>query len=279
MQLYTDLEEDANGMPRPAAAGVRPIGRAAGSIRRSEAVYGELREAILRGALPAGERLREEDLARRLRVSRTPLREAMGRLEAEGLAVALPRRGLAVAEVSPEHVMEIYLVREVLEGAASRLAARQVTSLQAAELESLLERMEEAAATDDTPAFGALNRRFHALVYQAARNRLIQRILGGLWDDLGRFGATTFVHPGRKKEAVAEHRAIVEAIVGGREDEAERAARAHLAAGREVRLRMLHRGDGTPPRAAVPPRRGADNESGTGGAAGAAPAVPPQRRR
>ncbi|MDP2626917.1 MAG: GntR family transcriptional regulator, partial [Candidatus Rokubacteria bacterium] len=167
-----------------------------------------------------------------------------------------PRRGLAVAEVSPEHVMEIYLVREVMEGAASRLAARHVTHLEAARLEKLIEGMQDAAARDDTPAMEALNRRFHSLIYRAANNRLIERILGGLWDDLGRFGVTTFSFPGRKKEALAVHRAITDAIVGGREDEAERLARAHLVAGREVRLRLLHQDD-----------------------ARTAPAVPAQRRR
>lgn len=242
--------------PARKAGRVRRIRRADGAPRRSEAVYAELRQAILRGTLRAGERLHEEGLARRLRVSRTPVREAMGRLEAEGLAAALPRRGLAVAEVSPEHVMEIYLVREVLEGAASRLAARHVTHLEVARLEKLFEGMQEAAARDDTPAMEALNRRFHALIYRAAKNRLIERILGGLWDDLGRFGVTTFAFPGRKTEALAEHRAITDAIVGGREDEAERLARAHLVAGREVRLRLLHQDD-----------------------ARTAPAVPAQRRR
>ena len=242
--------------PARKAGRVRPIRRTDGALPRSETVYAELRQAILRGTLRAGERLREEGLARRLGVSRTPVREAMGRLEAEGLAAALPRRGLAVAEVSPEHVMEIYLVREVLEGAASRLAARHVTHLEAARLETLLEGMHDAAARDDTPAMEALNRRFHSLIYRAANNRLIERILGGLWDDLGRFGVTTFAFPGRKKEALAEHRAITDAIVGGREDEAERLARAHLVAGREVRLRLLHQDD-----------------------ARTAPAVPAQRRR
>ena len=89
---------------------------------------------------------------------------------------------------------------------------------------------------------------------QAARNRLIQRILASLWDDLGRFGVTTFAYPRRKQQAVVEHRAITDAIVGGREDDAERLARAHLAAGREVRLRLLHQGDALPSRDAEPPR-------------------------
>jgi DNA-binding GntR family transcriptional regulator len=236
-------------------------------------VYAELRQAILRGALRAGERLREEDLAERMRVSRTPVREAIGRLEAEGLAVALPRRGLAVAEVSPEHVMEIYLVREVLEGAASRLAARHVTRLEATHLEELLEGMGEAVARDDTAAMESLNRRFHSLIYAAAKNRLIQQILDDLWDDLGRFGVTTFAYPGRKKEALAEHRAIADAIVGGREAEAERLARAHLAAGREVRLRLLHRREASPHGGAVlaGPRGEGDGEGVTTGRGRATP--------
>jgi DNA-binding GntR family transcriptional regulator len=211
------------------------------SIRRSEAVYTELRQAILHGALRPGARLREEELARRLHVSRTPIREAIGRLEAEGLAIALPRRGLAVAEVTPEHVMEIYIVREMLEGAASRLAAKNVTPLEAAQLEELLGQLRDAATRDDTSATEALNRRFHSLIYRASKNRLIQRILDGLWDDLGRFGVTTFAYPGRKKEVLEEHRAITEAILAGNEAEAERFTRAHLTAGRETRLRLLYR--------------------------------------
>src|SRR3972149_1186747 len=160
MQLYTNGHHRRPGAMGPArkAGRVRPIRRAAGALPRSETVYAELRQAILPGAT---------------------------RAEAEGLAAALPRRGLAVAEVSPEHVMEIYLVREVLEGAASRLAARHVTHLEAARLEKLLEGMQDAAARDDTPAMEALNRRFHSLIYRAAQNRLIQRVLGGLWDGLG----------------------------------------------------------------------------------------------
>jgi DNA-binding transcriptional regulator YhcF (GntR family) len=173
--------------PARKAGRVRRIRRADGAPRRSEAVYAELRQAILRGTLRAGERLHEEGLARRLRVSRTPVREAMGRLEAEGLAAALPRRGLAVAEVSPEHVMEIYLVREVLEGAACRLAARHVTHLEVARLEKLFEGMQDAAARDaaelpQVPLIGNLSR--VEMAPQGARES--RRLRLGLEADLDR---------------------------------------------------------------------------------------------
>jgi len=212
-----------------------PVVLAAG-VPLGEAVYRALLEGIRAGGWAPGDRLREEDVAARLKVSRTPVREAFGRLLAKGLVQQAHGRGLIVRSLDMAEVFELYAMREILEGAAARLAARQASPAEIDALEDQLNRFETA---EDAAELARLNRAFHESIFQAARNRYLDRALQELQDGIGLLGSTTFSVPGRPGPAAAEHRAIAAAIAGHDPDGAERAARAHIREALRARLRLL----------------------------------------
>lgn len=201
-----------------------------------ESAYARIRAAIRDGDLAPGERLTEVDLAARFGVSRTPVRQAIARLEAEGLVTHEARRGLAVTRPDHQQVVELYVMREVLEGAAARLAAQHASDTEIAAMAEIVER--ELAAFGNAAALAAENQRFHGLLYLAAHNRYLLRSLEQL-------GATMSLLPslltrdGRAEQAHAEHRALLKAILKRDGDAAEAAARRHARAAQKHRLAWM----------------------------------------
>ncbi|MBD3761013.1 GntR family transcriptional regulator [Rhizorhabdus sp.] len=208
---------------------------------RSDRVYETLRLRIHSGELHSGMRLREEELAASLGVSRTPVREALGRLQVRGM-VEIGSGGLAVATLSRPQVMEVYAIREILEGAAARFAAENATSADVLTLRHLHQRFEQNDGPPETAA--RLNNAFHGAIYEAARNRYQKRMLDDLNDALALLPSTTFSVSGRSEAAKVEHRAILDAIVARDPDAAEKAARSHIARALDARLELLFSGDG-----------------------------------
>jgi DNA-binding GntR family transcriptional regulator len=206
---------------------------------RAEYVFRALRDAIQDGRLPQGERLREEEVARRLGVSRTPVREALGRLVARGLVQEAPGRGLVVVELSKRQVIELYAMRRILEGAAARFAAQHASPGEGELLRQLAAECRDAG----TPAGMAVaNRAFHRAIYEAAHNRYLLEALSDLSDALALLPSTTFAQRGRAQSAYVEHMKIAEAIIAHDADAAEAAARAHIAAAEQLRSRMMFTG-------------------------------------
>ena len=227
-------------MPRP------PAGRArrgdGGSLGAT--AYRRLADAIRDGALAPGTRLREEDLASSLAMSRTPVREALRQLQSEGLLEQDAQRGMAVARLDHQRMTELYLMRDVLEGTAARLAARHASEAEVAVLRDLVE--VEARLGRDTRPAAALpralarhNQRFHEALYLAAHNRYLLKTLNALRDAMSLLGETTYAAGGRAKSALAEHRAMVAAIASGDAAAAEAAARAHIQGAQRTRIRMM----------------------------------------
>ncbi len=210
--------------------------------RTAEAITNVLREAILDGVLEPSTWLREEELAKELTVSRTPIREALGRLSAEGLVTITARQGAVVTPLSLEDVLDLFDVRERLEGLAARLAARHRSEPEIQELDRILGRMEVAAAEQQVADLLALNVVFHRLIRQAARNRFLDRFLAQAEQAYRPFGRVTYKVPGRVAAVIGEHRRILAAIVAGNLDGAERCAIEHLHRTRELRIRMLTEG-------------------------------------
>lgn len=209
---------------------------------RAEFVYAVLGGAIRGSRFTAGQRVREEEIAQVLGVSRTPVREALRRLQSEGLLEVTPGRGLGVATMSRQQVLELYEMREVLEGAAARLAAKHASPGEVALLHDLMR--EGSAAGDDAERVAAVNRTFHHAIYDAAHNRYLMGTLRVVYDSMALLGATTFTVPGRSPLANAEHRVIVEAIDRRDATDAEQAMRHHIENAKAVRLKMLAtRGD------------------------------------
>lgn len=175
----------------------------------ADAVHATLRHAIIAGALKPGDRLGEEFLASEFSVSRTPVREALMRLSAERLAVRVPRRGLMVRSISEREVLDFYAIRIVLDGLAARLAAKFASPAEVAQLRWLNERMGTAADVTSQHDFSV---QFHAALFEASHNRLLQRIGTELIDWQRGFSGSTFADAARLKKAHADHRGIVAAI-------------------------------------------------------------------
>jgi DNA-binding GntR family transcriptional regulator len=202
-----------------------------------EAVYRALCRALRDSTLGPGDRLREEDVARRLSVSRTPVREAFGRLLARRLIEPAGGRGLIVRRLETQEALELYALREILEGAAARLAARHAAPAEVEMMEELETALETAGC--DPREMGAINRRLHETIFRAARNRYLDAALQDMQDAISLLGPTTFGVVGRPDVAAREHRAMIAAIAARDADAAEAAAREHMRTALKARLRLL----------------------------------------
>jgi DNA-binding GntR family transcriptional regulator len=205
---------------------------------RSEAAYDLLRTAVMDGQLLPGQRLREVDVAAWLEMSRTPVREAFRRLERDGLITFAPHKGMTVTELDHGAVMELYRMREVLEGTAASLAAQHATEAEIAALEDIV--AQEMALNMDSRILAAHNVSFHSAIYATAHNRYLVRSLNGLRDSMALLGKTTYSVPGRIEAALAEHRTVVGAIARRDPAAADSAMRAHMRGAQHARLRQMH---------------------------------------
>jgi DNA-binding GntR family transcriptional regulator len=198
--------------------------------------YRRLLEEISRGDLLPGARLRETELAERLSISRTPVREAIRQLEADGLVAHVPRQGATIRVLDYTEVMELYEMRAVLEGTAARLAARAASDLELDELAAL---NEELAATEDLRLAYDLNRQFHLTLLDAAKNRYLVKSVNALQKTLLILGSSTLVEAERASQAVKEHADVLDALKDRDGARAEALMRAHIEAAHRVRLKTL----------------------------------------
>lgn len=177
-----------------------------------ELVLEAIREAIINGTLKPRERLMEIQLAEELGVSRTPIREALRKLEIEGFIVMVPRKGAYVADLSFKDIADVFEIRSALEGLAAGLAAERITDEELEEMERLLIEKAEAIAANDIEKLVVVDTKFHDAIYKASRNESLTNIINNLREQIQRFRATTLAYPGRMKESLDEHRGIVEAL-------------------------------------------------------------------
>ena len=201
--------------------------------------YERLVAAIRDGALKPGDRLIETDLASRLGISRTPIREAIRQLESDGLVIHLPRIGAAVRVLDYSEITELYEMRAVLEGTAARFAARAASEVELAELETINEEMRGA---DDGTRLYEANRQFHAVILNAARNRFLVRSVEAVKKTLLILGPSTMEEADRAAEAIKEHDGILAALRARDAEAAESRMRAHIEAAHRARLRRLRIG-------------------------------------
>ncbi len=204
---------------------------------RAELAYRAIRDAILSSRLALGEPLREEAIAQHLGMSRTPVREALNRLHADGLIEPAEPRGYVVSTVSAADVFHVYTVREELEALSMRLAARRITPHQLFQLSVIVDSME--AALGDARRSSDLNREFHEIIYAAAGNPVLKQIMDDLTGMVARFPVSAYAVEGRARAAVEEHRAILDALARHDPETAAEAGRLHLHNGQSARLRAL----------------------------------------
>jgi len=203
--------------------------------------YDQIKEAILSGALRPLERITEEQLAERLGLSRTPVREAFGLLAAEGLIIVVAKRGSFVAPLGVDDILEIYQIRTPLECMTARIAAKTITETQLAQLERLV--ASELVQEGMRSVHRSLTRskEFRDIVNSCANNKRLEALLKELQSQTHRARALWPSTPGRLSETWREHAQLLEALKAGDPDAAERLTRVHLERAQETTLAQMMR--------------------------------------
>lgn len=231
--------------------------RSGGSqLSLGQMAYDAVRSAIEQGNLTPGDRISEYKVAEWLHISRTPAREGLLRLESEGLLASHPRRGLVVASIDNEMVRELYAAREFLEGQVAGLAAQNASRPEIDELLRLVETEAEvrslAESRDDSATFYEHNKIFHQQIYRAAHNRYLMKFLSTMNDIIvGEHRLSPFTDKKRRQSILREHRLIAEAIARRDAQGADEAARAHMRAAFEARVKA--RKEAVPAKPTLPP--------------------------
>jgi len=204
-----------------------------------ELVFEAIREAIVSGKLKPGERLMEIQLAEDLGVSRTPVREAIRKLEQEGFVFMVPRKGAYVADISMKDIAEVFEIRGALEGLAAELAAERATEEELERLERLLVEIGECIERQDVDQMIAKDTEFHDLLFSASHNQRLGQILSLLREQIQRFRSRTLARVERMKVALEEHRGIVEAL-GRRDSQLARSlAEAHIESAQSSLMKLI----------------------------------------
>lgn len=197
--------------------------------------YTLILEAIDAGTYRPGDRLVESELAERFGVSRTPIREALQRLETQSM-LTRDGRSLIVASLDHNQLAELYVVRAELEGLAARLAARHASPEETRVLREMVEA--DRLLLNDPRALSRANRRFHKLIHLASHNRYLVQQLDLVHRSMALLASTSLAAEGRTETALAEHDAIVRAIEQRDEEAAQLALRAHISKAFETRLKL-----------------------------------------
>jgi DNA-binding GntR family transcriptional regulator len=206
-----------------------------GKRPRADELYDHLRAAIIQGDLQPNERLVEQAIAEQAQVSRTPVREALQRLEVDGL-VRISSRGMVVVEFSDDELVELCVAREGMEGLAAGLAAIVRSDFTIATLERILEQTREATDAHDTYQLVSLNHAFHETIWQGARNRYLASELRLLRSLIERLQTTTLSSRPRQLESLREHTEIADALRRKDAADAEAVTRRHFRTAMSIRL-------------------------------------------
>jgi DNA-binding GntR family transcriptional regulator len=187
-----------------------------------------LREMIRKGTLKKGDRILEEAMCQAIGVSRTPLREALRILNAEGLIELTPNRGATVAQPSLEDLEKMFFVMSLLEGTCARLCAEKMNSIGFTRLENLYRKLEKHCLAEDREKYMAVNHRFHSLVQELAGNNVLSEVIDGLRRKILLYRYRQIYEPNRLQESMQEHHNLQQAFRKRDPEAAERFMRDHL---------------------------------------------------
>ncbi len=193
-----------------------------------DVVFHTLRQAILKGELEPGERLMEIQLAEKLGVSRTPIREAIRKLELEGLVLMIPRKGAEVARISEKNLRDVLEVRRSLEELAIELACERMTEENIDELERVQSLFREAIHKGDAMTIAETDEHFHDVIYDGTHNDKLVQMLNNLREQMYRYRLEYIKDEDKRQILVVEHEHILAALRGRNIAEAKRAAREHI---------------------------------------------------
>ena len=193
-----------------------------------DVVFNTLRKAILTGELNPGERLLEIQLANQLGVSRTPIREAIRKLELEGLVIMMPRRGAEVAQITEKGLRDVLEVRRALDALCTELACDRITEEEKQRLRDACDEFEKATATGDATVIAAADVALHDIIVEATRNQRLIQLINNLSEQMYRYRFEYIKDENQHNNLVEEHRMIYESIVRCDKEGAAKAAKLHI---------------------------------------------------
>ena len=194
-----------------------------------DVVFNTLREAILKGDLKPGERLMELQLASKLGVSRTPIREAIRMLEQEGLAVTTPRKGAEVAKMTLKDMEDVLEIRDALDELAVRIACQKISDEQLRQLEDMKKLFEKSTQTGNVKKIAEADVTFHDVIYEATGNPKLVTLLNNLREQVYRYRVEYIKDPKNYPTLIAEHEAILESLKNRDVKNAVEAMHVHVA--------------------------------------------------
>ena len=193
-----------------------------------DVVFNTLRQAILTGELKPGERLMEIHLANRLGVSRTPIREAIRKLELEGLVTMIPRRGAEVAQITEKSMKDVLEVRRTLDALSAELACERISSEEEAELKQACLNFEAAVKTKDTKAIAKADVAIHDIIAAATGNQRLIQLINNLAEQMYRYRFEYIKDATQHERIIEEHRVIYESILKKDKEAAAEMAKTHI---------------------------------------------------
>lgn len=204
-----------------------------------DVVFNTLRQAIIKGDLKPGERLLEIQLADKLGVSRTPVREAIRKLELEGLVTMMPRRGATVSGITRKHLQDVLEIRRALEELAMELACQRMTEEQRAELIKYEESLEAKKDSDNAFELSDIDEKFHEQIYQATNNPRLIQMLANLREQMYRYRLEYMKVKDKRTRLIAEHKHIIDALESRDSETGRKSIREHIASQEDAILRTL----------------------------------------
>lgn len=193
-----------------------------------DVVFNTLRQAILRGELKPGERLMEIQLANKLGVSRTPIREAIRKLELEGLVLMVPRKGAEVADISEKSLKDVLEIRKALEELAVQLACEKITEEEIKDLKAAAEEFKKVLKSKDITEVAEADVRFHDVIYLATDNPKLIQLLNNFREQMYRYRVEYLKNDAVRPQLLKEHDEIIKYISEGNKEEAARVTCAHI---------------------------------------------------
>lgn len=207
-------------------------------------VYDYIKYAIVSGEYKSGERIIERELADKLNVSRTPIREALFRLESQGFVATLPRKGVVVSRLSPKEIIEIFTILSALEGLAMKLAAQKANVQHREELNQICKEIDQSLMNPDYKKkdnWSKFHFQISDVVCRAADSPRLKVMLDGLSDYILAFVHLGYELPGRMLKAMEEHRALASAVRDGEAEFAESLTKIHLENSKKAYMEALER--------------------------------------
>lgn len=205
-----------------------------------DVVFKTLRQAILRGELKPGERLMEIHLANRLGVSRTPIREAIRKLELEGLVIMIPRRGAEVAKITEKSLKDVLEVRRCLDALSVELACDRITQEEEQQLGTACREFEEATKTGDATVIARADVKFHDIIIAAAGNERLTSLINNLAEQMYRYRFEYIKDESNHERIIMEHRNIYNSVMTKDKSKAAQAVKTHIDSQEETIVKQIH---------------------------------------